>query len=131
MHIHKVRLFLHKASVSNLFTDGGAMTGDINTSHYVNWVNQYGCKWAHGALITGDMYYKVYSHTCYFQNRRFSNFTISTFGIGCTPTYPLQISTYATSAQTYKFLNYNGVGGHGSYNQTCSIYCSYTTAASE
>ena len=43
-------------------------------------------------------------------------------GIGCVPTSPLQISTYASSTQTYKFWNYDGVGGVGTYSQNYSIY---------
>ena len=31
-------------SESDLFTSGGTVTGDTNTSHSIYWTNQYGCK---------------------------------------------------------------------------------------
>ena len=53
-------------------------------------------------------------------------------GIGTTtPLFPLHIALYQSSYQTYKFLNYNGLGGPGGYTNNYSIYCSYAVCASE
>ena len=53
-------------------------------------------------------------------------------GIGTnTPLFPLDIRVYQSSDQTYKFLNYNGIGGPGGYTNNYSIYCSYAVCASE
>ena len=43
----------------------------------------------------------------------------------------MQITTYASSLPTYKFLNYSGVGGPGSYTMNYSIMCSYAVCATE
>ena len=69
-----------------------------------------------------------------FQQTGFSKVTITTTGIGIgteTPTFPLHITTYVASTQTYKFLNYSGIGGPGSYTNNYSIYCSNGVCASE
>ena len=41
------------------------------------------------------------------------------------------LSTYVASTQTYKFLNYGGIGRPGSYANNYSIYCSNAVCASE
>ena len=82
-------------------------------------------KWRHVLNLYGKNYY--------FQQTGFSKVTINSIGlgIGITPTYPLHITTYASSTQTYKFLNYSGIGGPGTYLQNYGIYCSYAVCASE
>ena len=68
-----------------------------------------------------------------FEQSGFSKVTITSTGIGIgteTPLFPLHINTYVASAQTYKYLNYAGVGGPGTYTQNYSIYCSYAICAS-
>ena len=53
-------------------------------------------------------------------------------GIGTnTPLFPLHITGYQSSYQTYKFLNYNVIGGPSGYTNNYSIYCSYAVCASE
>ena len=53
-------------------------------------------------------------------------------GIGTnTPLFPLHIAGYQSSYQTYKFLNYNGIGGPGGYTNNYSIHCSYAVCSSE
>ena len=114
-----------------MLTSGSTITGNIN------WSNQYGLNWQLGGQIScdlnGDMYFNLYGKTYYFQQTGFTKVTINStgIGIGCTPTSPLQITTYASSSQTYKFLNYSGIGGPGTYGQKYSIYCSYAVVASE
>ena len=83
--------------------------------------------------MDGNMYFNLYGKCYYFQQTGFTTVTINSMGIGigCTPTSPLQITTYASSTQTYKFLNYNGVGGPVSYGQSYSICCSYAVMATE
>ena len=46
----QMQLNIKQADGSYLLTSGGTMTGDTNASHYVNWTNQYGCKWTNGGL---------------------------------------------------------------------------------
>ena len=76
------------------------MTGSINSTAYFNWTNQYKLSWTHGGQLTcdlnGDMYLNLDGKCYYFQQTEFAKVTINSmgFGIGCTPTFPLQISTY-------------------------------------
>ena len=85
------------------------MTGDINTSHYVNWTNQYGLSWTNGGQLTcdmnGDMHLYLNGKIYYFLQTEFTKVTINLIGIGigCSPTPPLQITTYASSTQTKIF----------------------------
>ena len=101
------------------------LIGLINTVHHNG--GQLTCD------LNGDMYFNLYGKSYYFQQTGFSKVTINSMGIGigCTPTSPLQITTYASSSQTYKLLNYSGVGGPGSYTMNYSIMCSYAVCASE
>ena len=75
----------------------------------------------------------LYGKTYYFQQTGFTKVTINSIGIGIglTLSYPLNISTYVASTQTYKFLNYSGIGGPGTYTMNYSIMCSYAVCASE
>ena len=79
------------------------------------------------------MYVNLYAKSYCFQQTGFTKVTINStgIGIGICPTYPLHITTYASSTQTYKYLNYSGVGGPASYTQNYSIYCSYAMCTSE
>ena len=43
----------------------------------------------------------------------------------------MHITTYVSSTQTYKFINYSGVGGPGTYSQNYSIYASFAILGSE
>ena len=114
------------------------MTVNMNSPAYFNWTNQYGLSWTHGGQLTcdlnGDVYFNLYEKSYYSQQTGFTKIIINRIGIGIgtsTPSYPLHITTYASSTQTYKYLNYSGVGGPGTYTQNYSIYCSYANCASE
>ena len=71
--------------------------------------------------------------TCYSCNTNTATVTSFLYvsngiGIGITTSlFPLHQSSY----QTYKYLNYNGIGGPGGYTNNYSIYCSYAVCASE
>ena len=80
------------------------------------------------------MYFNVYGKKYFFQQTGFSKVTITSTGIGVgteTPTFPLHITTYVASTQTYKFLNHGGIGGVGTYTNNYSIYCNNAICASE
>jgi len=110
---------------------GSVISGNIS------WSNQYGLNWQLGGQIScdlnGDMYFNLYGKTYYFQQTGFSKVTINTtgIGIGITPTYPLHITTYVASTQTYRYFTYSSTGGPGTYTQNYSIYCSYAILGSE
>ena len=120
-----------QASGSYLLITGFVISGNIN------WSNQYGLNWQLGSQrscdLTGDMYFNLYGKKYFFQQTGFSKATITLTGIGVgteTPTFSLHITTYVASTQTYKFLNYSGIGGPGSYTNNYSIYCSNAVCAS-
>ena len=115
-----------------LLTTGGTMTSNIVFS------GMYGVNWnpSGGQIFCylGDMYFHVYAKKFFFQQTGFSKVTITNTGIGIgteTPLFPLHITNYVASTQTYKYLNYSLVGGPGTYTQNYSIYCSYAICASE
>ena len=82
-------------------------------------------KWRYVVNLNGKCYY--------FQQTCFTKVAINSIriGIGCTSTVPLHITIYAASTQTYKYLNFGGVGGPGTYTQKYSIYLSYAVCSSE
>ena len=97
-------------SGSYMLTSGSTITGNIV------WSNQYGLNWQLGGQLScdlnGDMHFNLYGKKYFFQQTGFSKVTITSTGIGIgteTPTYPLHIITYASSTQTYKYLNYSGL----------------------
>ena len=83
--------------------------------------------------ITSNTLFVTNNITCYSLNVGSGNATVNSFlnvgyglGIGTnTPLFPLHITGYQSSYQTYKFFNYNGLGGPGGYTNNYSIYCSY------
>ena len=101
----------------------------------INWSGNYGLNWTTGGQIScclGDMYFNLYGKKYCFQQTGFSKVTITSTGIGIgteTPLFPSHITTYIASTQTYKFLNYSGIGGPGSYTNNYSIYCSNAVCA--
>ena len=96
---------------SYLLTSGGNVSGNISSTAYFNWTNQYGLSWTNEGQLTcslmGDVYFNLYGKKYYFQQTGTTN-----------PIYPLHINTYIASTQTYEFLNYSGLGGPGTYSQT-------------
>ena len=68
-----------------------------------------------------------------FKKTGFSKVTINSIGIGidATTLYPLHLTTYARSTQTYQYLSYSGLGGPGTYTQNYGIYCLYAILGSE
>ena len=79
------------------------------------------------------MYFNLYGKTYYIQQSGFTKVTINTtgIGIGTTPTQPLHIATYASRTQTYKYLNYAGIRGPGTYTQNYGIHFSCAVCTSE